>query len=143
MCRKPCAECPFSKATAPGMTGGSDPGVYIGQGMGPFFLPCHMDPKYYEDRNSLELTQCAGAAIYRANIGVSDIMPDTLLSLPPDKDLVFADPAELLSHHLQVNVGMASIMLLQMPPERLLQIEMDKVTKKMIHLVPKKEKACP
>jgi len=91
----PCGECPFSRTAQPGGTGGSSPSVYVGQGHGPFWLPCHAhsdfdDPNW---KNDTSKPQCAGAAIYRANIGRARLMPKELHQLPPDTELVFGSPA--------------------------------------------------
>lgn len=138
MSRKPCSECPFSRTVKPGGTGGSDPGVYIGQACGPFFLPCHMDPAYYKDRRSLKLLQCAGAATFRTNVGVADLMPEGLLILPKDTDKVFATPAELLAHHLKCPLSMAQTMLTIITPTKLVKEQLSKVEAQFLD--PKKVK---
>jgi len=124
--RKPCKECPFSRAIEPGGTGGSSPAIYIGQAYGPFFLPCHMDSEYTRDKRSVDLLQCVGAATFRANVGVDVKMPEALLHCPPDTNLVFADAAELLAHHGKVSREEASAFLAVYPPARLLRIELSK-----------------
>jgi hypothetical protein len=124
--RKPCAECPFARATPPGATGGAEPTVYIGQAVGPFFLPCHMDPKYEENHRSTEVVQCAGAAAFRANVGVDVLMPEALLRTDADRERVFATPAELLAHHGQMSLAEAEVLLALFPPEMLLRREMVK-----------------
>ena len=60
-----------------------------------------MSPGYEADRRSHEHSQCAGAAIYRANIGVSEMMPPSLLKLEMNTELVFASHAELCAYHYQ------------------------------------------
>lgn len=124
--KKPCEECPFARKTEPGMTGGTGPSVYVGQAMGPFLLSCHMSPGYAEDRRSSRNLQCAGAATYRANIGVASLMPDFLLKLPADRERVFAEPAELLAHHLGVPIELTRLYLEQHPPSELLGMELAK-----------------
>lgn len=97
---KPCKGCPFSRNTEPGSLGGSAPEVYIGQSEGPFWLPCHNSKGYRgNSTNYGEVTQCAGAAIYRSKIGVADKMPAALLTLDADNDEVFNSHAEFLAHH--------------------------------------------
>lgn len=117
-CEKPCAECPFARATAPGQLGGSFPTVFIGQAYGPFMLSCHMDPAYAADRRSPDLLQCAGAAIFRANVGVAALMPKKLHALPADGKLVFATPAELLAHHARMDPNDAERFMRNHPPEQ-------------------------
>lgn len=121
---KPCRECPFSRSIAPGFTGGADPAVYVGQALGPFLLPCHKDPRFAEERHSPELVQCAGAAIYRANIGAADRLPGAMLRCPPDPAAVFTSPAELLAHHRQVALEDAEAELQRTPPGVLLEREL-------------------
>lgn len=103
--KKPCKECPFRRDnTLKGEhPGGAHPFVYVGQSLGPFWLPCHKD-KNYDDKNSdpKVVGQCAGAAIYRANTGSACHMPEQILSLPEDKELVFATHEEFLAHYLKL-----------------------------------------
>lgn len=122
---KPCSTCPFRKTVEPGATGGSDPTVFIGQAFGPFFLPCHSSPGYEEGRRSTKHIQCAGAAIFRANCKVDKLMPKQLLSLPPDRELVFYGPHDFLAHHLQSEIK-AWLILSITPPTTLLQMELSK-----------------
>jgi len=49
--------------------------------------------------------QCAGAAKFRANIGV-DLRPE-IGKLPADCDTVFSNEAELLAHHVGISVELA------------------------------------
>jgi hypothetical protein len=48
---------------------------------------------------SPEHMQCAGAAIFRRNIGVASRMPDPLLKLDTDDSNVFANLEEFIKHH--------------------------------------------
>jgi len=128
--RQPCKSCPFSRSVEPGALGGSPVEMYIGQSVGPFLLPCHKtcdldDPDWKKsfEHNSL---QCAGAAIYRANIGVANLLPSGILRLPQDKDTVFASHAEFVAHHLQVRLYVAEAILRSTTPAQLLRIEMSK-----------------
>ncbi len=93
--------------------------------MGPFFLPCHMDPDYEKNRRSTELLQCAGAAQYRANVGVASFLPAALLHLPTG-DAAFATPAELLVHHTGAPLEVVEALLRKKPPDELLRIELRK-----------------
>ncbi len=122
--RKPCAECPFARAVKAGTLGGSDASVYIGQSIGPFMLPCHLDKEYEADRRSVKLTQCAGAATFRSNIGVDDLMPKGILTLPANDADVFSTPAEFLAHHLEVTVEKAQEILNIETPADLLRREL-------------------
>ena len=107
---KPCGQCPFARWVKPGALGGSPVSMYLGQSIGPFMLPCHKacdfdDPEWKSKIGNV--SQCAGAAIYRANVGVSAAMPKGLLSLPKDTDNVFATHAEFMAHHLGMPIDQA------------------------------------
>lgn len=109
----PCAACPFSKAVKPGALGGSEPETYIGQAHGPFLLPCHKacdfdDPDWKV--KTIDTPQCAGAAIFRANIGVADKMPPAIHALPPS-DAVFTSEAAFLAHHKGISLMEATALL--------------------------------
>lgn len=124
--RKPCAECPFSRANDVERTGGSDVLVYVGQSMGPFLLACHMDQEYDKNARNPELLQCAGAAAFRANIGRDKLMPPQLLRCASDTELVFANHAEMVAHYRQISVAEAEELLKQQTPEELMKIEFRK-----------------
>ncbi len=111
----PCKGCPFRKDTKPGNLGGSSPLVYIGQSILPWWLPCHSAydaTKNPKQQDPAACAQCAGAAIYRSNIGVADLLPRHLLTLPEDTDRVFAAPEEFLAHHAGLS-SRESIQLLE------------------------------
>lgn len=122
----PCADCPFRKKT--GVLGGSPPETYVGQAHGPFFLPCHSthDHTKLEARLNRDNTQCAGAAIFRANIGRDTLMPDKLLHLPADTKDVFASHAELLAFHLGISLEEAEARLKIETPVELMHRELRK-----------------
>jgi hypothetical protein len=99
---KACESCPFSRRCEPGELGGSPVETYVGQVVGPFFLPCHSAKGYKGKATTLEsgAPQCAGAAIMRANIGRDELMPGPLLRLFGSSDPnVFADLEEFIRHH--------------------------------------------
>lgn len=125
--KTPCAGCPFRKSIAPGKLGGSGPTTYVGQTVGPFWLPCHMSQNYKGKQSQFaEVSQCAGAAIYRANIGVAERMPSALLSLPQDPDLVFASQEEFLAHHGKCTLDEARQFLKEYPENYWLKTELYK-----------------
>lgn len=126
--KKPCADCPYSKTVTPGVLGGSDASVYVGQGHGPFWLPCHKtcdftDPNW-KDNHTVQ--QCAGAAIYRANIDRAKLMPGSLHTLDKS-DTVFQSPEELYAHHKQISLEEATEYLKQHPAEILMLEEFKKI----------------
>lgn len=94
--KKPCAECPFARATP--WAGKVDPFRLMGQAFGPFMLPCHMDHGYTPGDANPEVIPCIGAAIFRANVGFADRLPDIIAKAPADKDAVFATPEEFALH---------------------------------------------
>tara|TARA_R110002020_G_scaffold100855_5_gene238101 strand:- start:26427 stop:26876 length:450 start_codon:yes stop_codon:yes gene_type:complete len=104
--KKCCGGCPFKRVNTNEKPnpGGSHPFVYLGQIHGPFWLPCHQD-KNYEGKGSNTETvgQCRGAAIFRSNCGVEEgKLPKQLLSLPEDRENVFASEAEFITHYLDM-----------------------------------------
>ena len=126
--QKPCNECPFSKTIEPGFTGGSDPSVYIGQGHGSFWLPCHKDCDFDDPdwKKDTSVQQCAGAAIYRANIERDHLMPKMLHRLPKS-DLAFESPEELYAHHKGISLQEATEFLKNNPPRHLMAAEFCKI----------------
>jgi hypothetical protein len=122
-CTKPCPDCPFSRKVAPGALGGSPVEVYVGQAHGPFVLACH-DAKGYDPATvTPDSPQCAGAAIFRANIGVDRRMPSGIHRLPADHEAVFADEAEFIAHHIERPVDLVYDLLTELPPAELLRRE--------------------
>lgn len=99
---KACPECPFSRKSTRGALGGSPIGTYLGQIIGPFFMPCHMARDYKGNDTPLsdKHAQCAGAAIMRANLKIGHLMPDPLLKLEHSSDPnVFDTLEEFILHH--------------------------------------------
>ena len=126
--KSPCGACPYSKSVIPGATGGSDPEVYVSQGHGPFWLPCHKtcdfsDPSWKEN---YQAQQCAGAAIYRANIERDSLMPAMMHKLPKN-DKVFGSPGELYAHHKQITIEEAKLFLQNNSPDTLMIKEFLKI----------------
>lgn len=97
-----CPDCPFARSCKAGELGGSPVEKYLGQIIGPFFLPCHGSADYQGNDTRLATCsrQCAGAAVMRANIGIASIMPQPLLRLPRNHDTnVFNNLDEFVAHH--------------------------------------------
>lgn len=125
--QSPCKDCPFSRTVTPGALGGSTCETFIGQAFGPFLLPCHKTHTrnmYDSDQEfraqALHKSQCAGAAIFRANMGLSGIMPEGIHKLPANTDTVFANPVEFYVHHKRTSVYDAVSQLLRRNPRDLL-----------------------
>ena len=85
---KPCSDCPWAKKSVGGWVGSLSPEQWVQYAHGEARMDCHVHPD----------AQCAGAAIYRANICKSP-RDKTLLVLPPDKVRVFSRPQDFINHH--------------------------------------------
>jgi len=135
----PCAACPFSKTCKPyaddrAALGNSSPFVYVGQANGSFTLPCHSTHDYTQLEERLAAAQpgsgceCAGAAIFRANIGLR--YAERLLHLPanlgPDSP-VFGSFTEFVAHHYKIPIDTANMIVHDLPPDLLTAIEVSKV----------------
>jgi hypothetical protein len=88
---KPCGDCPFARSSIPGWLGNGTPESWIQDVHGEAQINCH----------TLIGPQCAGGAIYRANVSKTP-RKRTLLVLNPDTKLVFASPGEFLTHHRRI-----------------------------------------
>jgi hypothetical protein len=85
---RPCTDCPFARTALPGWLGSGSPQEWLVILHGEERIDCH----------AIQGPQCAGAAIYRANV-CKRPRDKTLLGLPADRGLVFAGPGEFLRHH--------------------------------------------
>jgi len=85
---KPCSDCPFARTALPGWLAGELPENWVRMAHGETRFECHTRIG----------AQCAGSAIYRANV-VKRVHDSETLSLPADKERVFATPMEFLEHH--------------------------------------------
>jgi hypothetical protein len=115
--KKACKGCPFKRINdnEKPNPGGSHPFVYLGQARGPFWLPCHADKNYVgKGSNTETVSQCRGAAIFRANCDDGIQRPKELLQLEKDTDDVFANEAEFAAHYLGGTVERFKQMLI--PP---------------------------
>ena len=84
---KPCSDCPMTRTALRGWLGGATPEEYRRLAHSDTVVDCH----------AIRRTQCAGMAIYRANV-VKRCDPPNLV-LPKDERAVFASPMEFLKHH--------------------------------------------
>lgn len=112
--------------TEPGKLGGSLPEVYIGQIYGPFLLPCHQhcdfeDPNWKDD--VLNIPQCAGAAMFRKQNGISERLPELVHALPPIDGLLDT-PTAFYMHHKQISEDEAKAELAIFTPARLLTMQL-------------------
>lgn len=84
---EPCSDCPMARTALPGWLGGATPNEYRVLAHSDMVVKCHV----------IANQQCAGMAIYRANV-VKRCDPPNLV-LPKDTKKVFATPMEFLAHH--------------------------------------------
>ena len=90
---KPCKDCPWRRIAMPGWLGEQySPEEFVAIAHSEMQFPCH---RTIEQR---EQHQCAGMAIYRANVVKIPRDPSTL-RLPADKSAVFAAAPEFVEHH--------------------------------------------
>ena len=85
---KPCSDCPFSRESFRGWLGPATAEQWIAGAHGECQVPCHVHPN----------VQCAGMAIFRANVYKVPRDEETL-RLPPDRVRVFSWDDEFLKHH--------------------------------------------
>ena len=86
--RRPCSDCPWARTALPGWLADMTPEEWIASAHGETRMECH----------TLLGAECAGAAIYRANV-CKRVRDPGALQLPKDPAAVFATHAEFLAHH--------------------------------------------
>lgn len=85
---RPCSDCPWSREALAGWLGGMTSEEWLEEAHSEALIDCHV----------WDGAQCAGAAIYRANMAKSPRDPEAL-RLPRDTEAVFATPDEFTQHH--------------------------------------------
>jgi hypothetical protein len=85
---RPCGDCPWRRDALPGWLGSLSARDWLAAAHGEATADCH----------TLAGPQCAGLAIYRANVLKRPRNP-AALTLPADREAVFARPDEFLNHH--------------------------------------------
>lgn len=90
--KSPCHDCPWRRVALPGWLAGDSIPSWLLAAHGDGKMECHTTKR--PDGGSHE---CAGAAIYRANVCKS--VAEGNLELPHDKERVFGTPAEFATHH--------------------------------------------
>ena len=101
--KKPCAGCPWRRVSINGWLGDETPEGFVREAHGDGLMPCHRTVNYDDPNWESTLDdaqQCAGMAIYRANVCKSPRHPDAL-RLAADRENVFALPQEFIDHHSQ------------------------------------------
>lgn len=88
----PCSDCPFRRDSAPGWLGGLTVDQWVKLAHGEGEADCHTTKR--PDDGTY---QCAGLAVYRANVGKATRDPN-VMRLPPDRTKVFGF-GEFRKHH--------------------------------------------
>jgi hypothetical protein len=86
--KAPCSDCPWARKSLAGWLGDTSREEWLGDAHGEARIECH----------TLVGAQCAGAAIYRANVFKLPRDP-SLLRLPADRERVFSNKTEFWEHH--------------------------------------------
>jgi len=89
----PCSDCPWARAALQGWLGGLSADKWVKAVHGEAMIECH----------TILDKQCAGAAIYRANVAKLCRTND-ILCLPSDRTTVFSSPSEFTLHHSRIGV---------------------------------------
>jgi hypothetical protein len=84
---KPCKDCPWRRKAVRGWLGTEDAQYWLSMAHSDIVCDCHTRSEF----------QCAGMAIYRANVCKS--AREDMLDLPPDQKAVFVGPVEFCAHH--------------------------------------------
>lgn len=94
----PCLECPWLRKAVPGHLGPlkAEQWCEMAHGEGP--VACHMTVQS-DDQPWSEVRQCAGMAIFRANIFKSPKHPKVALAEERDTTSVFSWDDEFIKHH--------------------------------------------
>lgn len=100
---KPCNDCPWRRNSLPGWLGPFNAGEWLLLAHGEAAIACHLtiadsDEDGNGDWNQPGMRQCAGAAIFRANICKSPRNPE-IARLPQDRENVFSWNDEFIAHH--------------------------------------------
>lgn len=85
--KHPCSDCPFRRDAIPGWLAGESPEWWMQLAHGEGSSECHTSDK-----------QCAGLAVYRANVCKSP-RDESALRLPKDPIVVFSSRQEFITHH--------------------------------------------
>lgn len=92
--KAPCSDCPWARKSLAGWTGPNEPQVWVAVAHSDQTVDCHTR----RSRDTRRQFQCAGAAIFRANVRKAPRY-DSLLMLPPNEQTVFSNDSEFLAHH--------------------------------------------
>jgi hypothetical protein len=88
---RPCSDCPWARTSMPGWLGPLTGFEWMAVALGDGAIDCHV----------LRGAECAGAAIFRANLCKLP-REACVLTLPADRGAVFGNRDEFLAHHAKV-----------------------------------------
>ena len=117
--RRPCKDCPWRRAAAPGWLGSGNPDYFISSALadgfggpdhpeGDYAERCHLTVDY-SDRDWREKPEqhevCVGALIFYRNVDQFKLPRDhnrsrLICSVEPDHETVFSSPEEFIEHHM-------------------------------------------
>jgi hypothetical protein len=84
----PCSDCPFDRTALKGWLGETSPELWAQIVHGEGRIDCH----------TITPMQCAGAAIFRANV-LKQLRDPDAFRLPPNKARCFSSTKEFIAHH--------------------------------------------
>lgn len=87
--KTPCHDCPWRRTAVPGWLGPYSPAEWLAMAHGEAQAECHTTTSAH---------QCAGFAVYRANVCKTPRDPEAF-SRPADHAKVFSTPVEFEEHH--------------------------------------------
>jgi hypothetical protein len=90
---KPCSDCPWRRDALAGWLGNASPDEWLADAHSEAVIECHV----------FTGAQCAGAAVYRANVCKTP-RDKTLLRLARDPETVFATPDEFRKCHNELPI---------------------------------------
>jgi hypothetical protein len=103
---KPCGQCPWRRASAPGWLGASTTLEFLFQAEHEPKMPCHAtidyEDEHWQDTQLSQAPRCAGHAIYLRNRGKMPADAETaafVRTVEPDRENVFGMHFEFVSHH--------------------------------------------
>lgn len=102
-CAKPCNDCPWRRASAPGWLGPMGPLDWLRAADSDLPIACHQTIVTEGDSKTGEwdhpdIRQCQGAATFRANTFKEPRNAEVACG-PSDRDSVFASKQEFYEHH--------------------------------------------
>lgn len=100
----PCRECPFTRKSAPGWLGASEPGEFLALADSDLRTPCHSHVNYEAadwEEKAKTAPQCVGRSIFLANR--CKLPAPGILKAKADRDNLFVRPHEFVAHHADVD----------------------------------------